>query len=322
MSMEILNAYYFQHHTFCLVPRHVREDMEWMADVGTNAITLAVLEQDLFANKANMDIICREADRAGISVHAVPSRWGGLLAGAPKVPSLFTATHPETWILKEDGTPYYYDSLRPDEQRASSRHLRVLLSEPGEIAQRNGRSKASSLTSRKSSISRTTRPGRRRRFRPAPVRRRTSTRAPIFTIGSAPMPASSGRVLSSPCSCRLSRRVTSWSAAPGSPPLIISAATEGPGGLRTAWTCAGTRKALIGQAERFLAAARANGKGGLILVENISMSPEYNKVMDEHLPTVLSYAAEHLLYYYYGMNLDDPDGTMEVVAKHLKKLKR
>ena len=109
--MRILNAYYFQHHTFCLVPRHVREDMEWMADIGTNAITLAVLEQDLFANKANMDIICREAGRAGISVHAVPSRWGGLLAGAPKVPSLFTATHPETWILKEDGTPYYYDTV-------------------------------------------------------------------------------------------------------------------------------------------------------------------------------------------------------------------
>ena len=75
----ILNAYYFQHHTFSIVPRHVREDMEWMADVGTNAITLAVLEQDLYANEANMDLICREADRVGIAVHAVPSRWGGVL---------------------------------------------------------------------------------------------------------------------------------------------------------------------------------------------------------------------------------------------------
>lgn len=31
--------------------------------------------------------------------------------------------------------------------------------------------------------------------------------------------------------------------------------------------------------------------------------------------------AEHQLYEYYGMNLDDPDGTREVVARHLKSLR-
>lgn len=52
----MLNAYYFRHHMYSLVPRHVREDMEWMADVGTNAVSLAILEQDLFASQYNISI--------------------------------------------------------------------------------------------------------------------------------------------------------------------------------------------------------------------------------------------------------------------------
>ncbi|MCZ8510993.1 hypothetical protein O9H85_00790 [Paenibacillus filicis] len=53
-----------------------------------------------------------------MEVHVVPSRWGGLVAGAPKVPSMFTARNPQTWILKEDGSPLYSKASGP----ASSVH--------------------------------------------------------------------------------------------------------------------------------------------------------------------------------------------------------
>ncbi len=89
---------------YTLVPRHVREDLKWMADVGTNVVSVAVIEQDLFAAVENIEIICNEATKLGMDVWAVPSRWGGLVAGAPKVPSLFTIQNHDTWKLNKDGS--------------------------------------------------------------------------------------------------------------------------------------------------------------------------------------------------------------------------
>jgi hypothetical protein len=74
----ILNAYYCRAHMYTLVPRHVREDMAWMADIGTDIVSLAILEPDLTAAPRNLDCICREAERAGVQVYAVPARcWTG-----------------------------------------------------------------------------------------------------------------------------------------------------------------------------------------------------------------------------------------------------
>ena len=102
----MLNAYYFRQHMYTLVPRYVREDMKWLADVGTDAISIGVLEQDLYASVYNINIIIEEAARVGIDVWAVPSRWGGVIAGSPKVPSVFTIQHPETQICDADGSPH------------------------------------------------------------------------------------------------------------------------------------------------------------------------------------------------------------------------
>src|SRR6266545_942684 len=62
----LINAYYFRAHMYTLVPRHVREDMKWMADIGTNIVSIAVLEQDLFAAVENIKIVCSEAERVGM----------------------------------------------------------------------------------------------------------------------------------------------------------------------------------------------------------------------------------------------------------------
>jgi len=90
---------------YTLVPHQIREDLKWMQDVGTQAVSVAVLEQDLFAAVENIEIICNEAAKLGMDVYAVPSRWGGLFAGAPKVPSLFSVQNHHTWVLEEDGSP-------------------------------------------------------------------------------------------------------------------------------------------------------------------------------------------------------------------------
>lgn len=98
----LLTAYYFRAHTYTCVPLQIRDDMRRMAACGTQAVAVAVLEQDLYAARENIEIIANEASKAGMRLFAVPSRWGGLVAGAPKVPSLFTILHPETWVKNAD----------------------------------------------------------------------------------------------------------------------------------------------------------------------------------------------------------------------------
>ena len=91
---------------YTLVPRHVREDLQWMADVGTDLVSVAILEQDLNAAVENVSIIQNQAAKLGMKLAVVPSRWGGLLADAPKVPSHFSVVNPQTWLRKKDGSFY------------------------------------------------------------------------------------------------------------------------------------------------------------------------------------------------------------------------
>lgn len=99
-------AYYLRAQMYTCVPRQIREDMEWMAARGTSYVCVAFLEQDLFAAQENHALVAEEAARAGIRVLAVPSRWGGLTAGAPKVPSLFSVANPDTWMVNKRGTTF------------------------------------------------------------------------------------------------------------------------------------------------------------------------------------------------------------------------
>ena len=49
--------------------------------------------------------IIEEAHAVGLKVFAIPSRWCGLIAGWPMGAGHFTASRPDVWMLKEDGSP-------------------------------------------------------------------------------------------------------------------------------------------------------------------------------------------------------------------------
>src|ERR1035437_4743219 len=87
---KYLNAFYYRAQMYTMVPHQIKEDMKWLADAGTNAITISVLEQDFEASFENIQFIIKEANKVGMDVFATPSRWGGIVAGSPKVPSVFT----------------------------------------------------------------------------------------------------------------------------------------------------------------------------------------------------------------------------------------
>jgi hypothetical protein len=101
-----LTAYYFMGQDLCVVRRHLRADLEWMAEAGTDAVAVGIHEFQLdYGGQQQLDILFDEARRVGLAVHAIPSRWAGLVAGWPPAAGMFAATHPDTWILGTDGRP-------------------------------------------------------------------------------------------------------------------------------------------------------------------------------------------------------------------------
>ena len=120
-------AYYIGANVYTWVPRHVREDMQWMADKGTHYVCVSIFEQDLFASHENEALIVDEAERVGMQVPALPSRWGGLTAGAPKVPSLFSVLNPQTWIVNEHDSTRLMTKATGHQQRALSGDFPIFL---------------------------------------------------------------------------------------------------------------------------------------------------------------------------------------------------
>jgi hypothetical protein len=318
--MRTLSAYYFSQHTFTLVPRHVREDMAWMAGIGTNAVCVAVLEQDVGIARSNFGTICREAERAGMEVYAVPSRWGGLLAGAPKVPSLFAASHPETWMLDEEGKPrFFFGPMCSVHHPGTFEFFRNMIDSMLAAWPMKGiiwdEPKALNVTDASPLARKSAPPG-------AGLAWHIDRFADFFDRLGAHVRAKHPQV-------RLAMFL--YSHLTGHPVEACSRienlddfGCDGrPWSLAkdgiAAKTSESREKALIDHAPRFVEAARKAGKRPLILIENHDMEPEYFDLMDRRLPDVLSLGAEHVLYYYYPMQHGegDADRQMAILSRHL-----
>lgn len=107
---SLINTLYYRANTFHYNPAHIATDMQWMADHGTNALTMAISEVDFGNAERNIETIITEAHKRSIKVFFVTSRWAGVFAGAPKMPSIFAAKNPHTWSLNEKGKPYFHSS--------------------------------------------------------------------------------------------------------------------------------------------------------------------------------------------------------------------
>ena len=312
----MLNAYYFRHHFYSIVPRHVRADMEWMRDIGTTAVSLAILEQDLYAARANVDIICAEAQRVGIAVWAVPSRWGGLVAGAPKVPSLFAANHPATWSHAADGTPHitqfggpqcsvFHPQLREfwratlDQVITQWPIAGVVWDEPKNLYRLDYSPHARAALSE---ISRVTHLSAVADFFDAMGAGAKTTR-PDLKLGMFSVANASTEVIE-----RLARIES----------LDDFGCDGRPWRLEDGGTLQAPDKVLIGRGERFLQAARANDKRGFLLIENHDMTRADDALMEKRLPEVTAMNADYLIYYYYPRNIPDPEAQMKMLGAQLR----
>ncbi len=107
---SLINTLYYRAHTFHYNPSHIAVDLQWMADHGTDAVTIAISEVDFENAQLNIETIIKEAHKRNIKVFFVTSRWAGIFAGAPKMPSVFAAKNPHTWSLNKNEDPYFHSS--------------------------------------------------------------------------------------------------------------------------------------------------------------------------------------------------------------------
>lgn len=317
---KILNAFYYRAHMYTLVPRHVCEDLKWMADLGTNYVTIAVLEQDFEAAVENIDFICNEAAKLGMGVMAVPSRWAGILAGSPKVPSVFTTQHPETWVCREDGTPE--DSSVSG--RISSIHHPATLDFMMRTVERMLRKwdfkgviwdELKTLTLDYS-------PAAKERLGSNPtLEGQTAANAKFYSTINKHIKEHFPSVLTNmfiyaqsdqSIVDRLARtEYLDYFGCDGRPWRVEDGGKQESRG-----------KVLVGaQGQRYIDAAHTNRKGALFLIENHNMSMEDVPILEKRMPELLEMDVDHLIYYYYPRNLEDPDRIMNIMKKHLSKWK-
>ncbi len=316
---RLLNAYYFRAHMYTLVPHQIREDLRWMKSVGTQAVSVAILEQDLFAAVENIEIICNEAAKLGMDVYAVPSRWGGLFAGAPKVPSLFSVHNPQTWVLDDQGAPHYSDVsgvissihypetldffLSTIDEMFKFWDLKgVIWDEPKMINRRDFSPRAIKNLGRDASLE-------------------SHVQAFVDFMSEINKHIKNAHPQKRTCTF-LYANLKDWQ-------IEMAAQTE----YLDDFGCDGrpwnsddlgkqesAGKVLLGSdgGERFLTAAKKYGKNSLWLIENHNMALADVPLMDKRLPEVLSKDVDHLIYYYYPRNLEDPELIMKTIAKPLR----
>ncbi len=314
---KLLNAYYFRAHMYTMVPRQVREDLKWMAGIGTNVVSVAVLEQDLRAAVENVQIIAEEADKLGMDLFVVPSRWGGLLAGAPKVPSVFTVQNPQTWLLEKDGS-FYKD-------KNVGVHCSIHYPETIDFFKKS-LDKVLSLWNVKGII------WDEPKIYDKPDFSELAKKniANIDEVG--PHNAAFSNffsIVNKHIKDNYPEVKTNLFAYANVPQHIIDSlgtiknldylGCDGrPWSAEDMGDVEQVGKTLLGPGQNFIKTARSNGMKGLLLVENHNMSSENNALMDRRLSEVVELNPEHLIYYYYPRNLDRPEENMAIIEKHLK----
>lgn len=319
--MKFLSAYYFRAHMYTIVPRHIREDMQWMADVGTDAVVIGVLEQDLTAAVENIEIIAHEAARVGIQLWVTPSRWGSLVAGCPKVPSIFSSCDSEVWSRKEDGTPHLF--MGPI---ASVHHPRtleffvesleclfkiapvggIIWDEPKAL-ERKDYSPAAREALRDQDIEDVNvhinaQAGFFDKVNAEALKIQPDLRTAMFLYGHL-----TGYAVE--CCSRIPH--LDEFGLDGRPYRLADG-----GGNDSGTTMA--KKTLIDHGPRFRDLAHANGKGAYMLIENHALATPDIDLMDKRLPEVLALGFEHVCYYYYPRSVGEPERAMEVLGKHLQ----
>ena len=322
-------AYYLRAHMYTCVPRHISEDMEWMASIGTDYVCVGVLEQDLTAAYENHAMIAKEAARVGMKIIAVPCRWGGLTAGAPKMPSLFTILNPDTWIVNKKGSTQVM--VRVSGAISSVHHPKTFdffCETLTEMYKQHPNMAGFIIDEPKCFL-----------YDQSP--------AAVAAIGKdAPMTAhyaAASKFFGRVCAFAKQKwpdKLTLMFQQAHNPADELAAGAATPnldyyGTDGRPWTLEDDKKMegggdgqesgkgkvlLSGKGQSFIKAAHAvPGRKSFFLMENHNLQASMIEPMDRNYPAVLALKPDMATYYYYPRNVEDADRAMAVIGKHIKK---
>lgn len=314
---RLLNAYYLRAHMYTLVPRQVREDMKWMAGLGTNVVSLSVLEQDFDAASENINIIINEAAREGMKVYAIPGRWGGVVAGGPKVPSLFTIQNHETWMRAADGK--YIDSSVSG-RISSIFHPATFDFISSRLAQLLKQWPVSGIVwDEPKTLQRDFSPAAQAACGPAPSYEQClEQNVGFYSNLNATIKRINPQIVTNLfIYAQYEERVVNKMAATGD--LDYYGCDGRPWKEEDGGTLEGKGKYLLGNGERFLRAAHWNNKKSLWVMENHNMPDKDVPLMNKRLPDILTKPVDQLIYFYYPRNLETPDYVMNTLVPHLRR---
>jgi hypothetical protein len=319
-SEKILNAYYFRAHMYTCVPGQIREDMKWMAGNGTDVVSIGVIEQDLWAAVENIEIVVNEAAKQGMQVYVVPSRWGGLVAGAPKVPSLFSVKNPDTWMKNDKGetvhssvsgviSSIYAQKTRDFVKESLDKVFElwdikgIIWDEPKTFNRIDYSDNATKK--RKENPSYEDNLNENIHFY-SDINQHIKNNHPDIQTCLFLYAQSNQDIINAGANIKH----LDYYGCDGRPWYPNDGGKD-----------ESTGKTLLENGERFLKAAHQHNKKSLWLVENHNMLDKDAELMDKRFPEVLEKPVDHLIYYYYPRNLQTPDKIMKVIAKHIKKFK-
>ncbi len=313
---KLLNAYYFRAHMYTLVPEQVRQDLEWMASQGTQAVSIAVLEQDFWAAEENIDFVIRTAAELGMDTYAVPSRWAGIVAGSPKVPSHFSVRHHQNWVKKRNGEVQYNRANGVICSIHAPETLTFFKAQTSKMLKRFAFKGVIWDEPKLFDVMDYSDLARAKLKNPDDRREQQQAFADFWSSLNTYIKDSFPKVSTHMfCYAHLEQQV-----------IEIASKIKGldyfgcdgrPWGPEDTGEAEQGGKVLLHNGERFLQAAREAGKKGLWLIENHNMNVSDNALMNQRLPQVMAKAPEHLIYYYYPRNLARPEENMAIIARHL-----
>lgn len=321
-SDKLLGAYYFGAGYFTLVPQNIRHDLDEMKSWGTDLICIGITENDITYNKGNITFIVEEAHQRGIKVFGVPSRMAGITAGQPIEPPLFGYHHPQTAVLRKDGTPvvrkshgilssFYYPEVKEYFIRLTSQMIidfkldGIIWDEPKSSVPEWQDFSALALKNNPDSS----------------FVKYLQDYAAFFSEINAELKNVKPdlQIILFDEACRNDTVVKESAKIQG----LDYFGTDGRPVLveDTKITDNRSTKILDKYGERYLIAARINRLKTMMLVENQELTKYEVDLMDKAMPVINKMDVDLLLYYYYGFCDEVQEYKMEVTKKHILDFK-
>lgn len=318
-SNLLITAYYFRAHMYTIVPKQVAADIRAIAEMGANAIAIALLEQDLFVAVENVKIISEEARKQNLKVFCVPSRWAGLVAGAPKVPSLFAVQNPETWAYNPDGKPQFNNTwgitcsvFHPETRKYFTEQLlksQKLFGFDGFIFD-----EPKCLTTDYSKAATEKQSGK------VTWDGHMAGVVDFFSEVTGQIKQANPKLVTSLFNyASANNAVAEWFAKITH--LDYYGMDGRPWPNNWGGELEGSNKTIHDNYERFNKLAVDNGKRTLYLIENHNLRAEDTELMRRGLDLMLNFLPQHLIFYYYPRNVGKPEESMRVISKFVRSIK-